>query len=114
MYWYTRSKSHKVKLSEPACYWWYDNQSLPSTINSYNPHLFWFPALCPETFSFTLSEVLQTGIPIIASKIGSFPERLKYRTNVILHNSASSNYEISELIKEISHELNKLKWSYFV
>ena len=44
-------------------------------------------------------------------QIGSFPERLKYRTNVILHNSASSNYEISELIKEISHELNKLKWS---
>ena len=81
----------------------YDNQSLPSTINSYNPHLFWFPALCPETFSFTLSEVLQTGIPIIASKIGSFPERLKYRTNVILHNSASSNYEISELIKKKFH-----------
>ena len=62
--------------------------------------LFWFPASCPETFSFTLSEVLETGIPIIASKIGSFPERVKYRTNVILHKTSSSNYEISELIKK--------------
>lgn len=78
----------------------YDNKGLPSIINSYNPHVFWFPALCPETFSFTLSEVLETGIPIIASKIGSFPERLQDRSNVILHNTESSNYEISELIKK--------------
>ena len=81
----------------------YDDKSLPNIINSHNPHLFWFPALCPETFSFTLSEVLETGIPIIASRIGSFPERLQGRSNVILHNTESSNYEISELIKEKFH-----------
>lgn len=81
----------------------YDDKSLPNIINSHNPHLFWFPALCPETFSFTLSEVLETGIPIIASRIGSFPERLQGRSNVMLHNTESSNYEISELIKKKFH-----------
>lgn len=35
-----------------------------------------FPAQCPEIFSYTLSAALDSGLPIVASRIGAFPERL--------------------------------------
>ncbi len=35
-----------------------------------------FPAQCPETFSYTLSAALDTGLPIVATDLGALPERL--------------------------------------
>jgi GT2 family glycosyltransferase/glycosyltransferase involved in cell wall biosynthesis len=35
-----------------------------------------FPAQVPETFSFTLSDALETGLPIVATNVGALPERL--------------------------------------
>jgi hypothetical protein len=35
-----------------------------------------FPVQVPETFSFTLSDALDTGLPIVATDLGSLPERL--------------------------------------
>jgi GT2 family glycosyltransferase/glycosyltransferase involved in cell wall biosynthesis len=40
------------------------------------PHLVWFPAQCPETFSYTLSACLERGLPVAAHDMGAFPERL--------------------------------------
>jgi glycosyltransferase involved in cell wall biosynthesis len=40
---------------------------------------FFFPAQCPETFSYTLSAALRTGLPIVATNLGAFPERLAGR-----------------------------------
>jgi hypothetical protein len=36
-----------------------------------------FPAQCPEIFSYTLSAALDSGLPIVATGIGAFPERLE-------------------------------------
>ncbi|MBL8520708.1 MAG: glycosyltransferase [Betaproteobacteria bacterium] len=35
-----------------------------------------FPAQIPESFSFTLGTALRAGLPIVASRLGAFPERL--------------------------------------
>jgi glycosyltransferase involved in cell wall biosynthesis len=35
-----------------------------------------FPARWPETFSYTLSAAMRTGLPIAAPRLGAFPERL--------------------------------------
>jgi O-antigen biosynthesis protein len=35
-----------------------------------------FPAQIPESYSFTLSAAMRSGLPIIASRLGAFPERL--------------------------------------
>jgi GT2 family glycosyltransferase/glycosyltransferase involved in cell wall biosynthesis len=43
-----------------------------------------FPAQCPETFSYTLSYALESGLPIIAPNIGAFPERLAGREGVLI------------------------------
>lgn len=44
-----------------------------------NPHLLWLPAQCPETWSYTLSAGLRAGVPVVATHIGVFPERLCQR-----------------------------------
>ena len=44
------------------------------------PDLVWFPAQWPETYSYTLSAVLQAGLPLVAPDIGAFGERVVGRT----------------------------------
>lgn len=43
-----------------------------------------FPALWPETYSYTLSYALASGLPIIAPDLGAFPERLSGRAGSML------------------------------
>jgi GT2 family glycosyltransferase len=57
----------------------FDEDHVDSLINNLNPHLIWFPALWPETYSYTLSEALRSGRPILAPDIGAFRERLEGR-----------------------------------
>ena len=40
---------------------------------------FFFPAQCPETYSYTLSAALATALPIVATDLGALPERLAGR-----------------------------------
>lgn len=44
-----------------------------------------FPTLCPETYSYTLSCALASGLPIIAPDLGAFPERLSGRASSLLY-----------------------------
>ncbi len=62
----------------------YREVGLPALIAKTNPHVAWFPAQWPETYSFTLSAAIEAGLPIVASRIGAFPERLEGRPNTWL------------------------------
>ncbi len=57
----------------------YAEDDLPALIDGADPLLIWFPALWPETYSYTLSEALYSGRPVVAPDIGSFPERTRNR-----------------------------------
>ena len=57
----------------------FDEAALPGLIARARPHVAWFPAQWPETYSYTLSAALAAGLPIVASAIGAFPERLAGR-----------------------------------
>ena len=57
----------------------YQDAALPALIARVRPHAIWFPAPWPETWSYTLSAALAAGLPIVASAIGAFPERLAGR-----------------------------------
>ncbi len=57
----------------------YRNEELQDLIKKINPHIIWFPAQWPETYCYVLSSAMQSGLPIIASNLGSFPERLHGR-----------------------------------
>jgi GT2 family glycosyltransferase/glycosyltransferase involved in cell wall biosynthesis len=54
---------------------------LEKKVSSQEVDLIWFPAKWPETFSYTLSAAIESGLPILASNIGAFPERLYGRPN---------------------------------
>lgn len=57
----------------------YRHADLARLIARVRPHVIWFPAQWPETFSYTLSAAIDAGLPIVASDIGAFPERLAGR-----------------------------------
>jgi glycosyltransferase involved in cell wall biosynthesis len=57
----------------------YAEQDLPGLIEALRPDVAWFPALWPETYSYTLSAALNARLPIVAADLGAFPERLAGR-----------------------------------
>ena len=57
----------------------YAETDLAQLLRSLQADVVWFPALWPETYSYTLSASLDAGLPIIAPDIGAFSERLQNR-----------------------------------
>ncbi len=57
----------------------YDDHDLGRLLDWLKPDLVWFPAQCPETYSYTLSACLRHGLPVVATNLGAFPERLAGR-----------------------------------
>jgi glycosyltransferase involved in cell wall biosynthesis len=54
----------------------YEDDELPLLIARERPDCVFFPAQWPETYSYTLSVAMRTGLPIIAPCLGAFIERL--------------------------------------
>jgi GT2 family glycosyltransferase/glycosyltransferase involved in cell wall biosynthesis len=54
----------------------YQDSELPNLLAAEKADVLWFPAQVPETYSYTLSVALASGIPIVASALGALPERL--------------------------------------
>jgi len=57
----------------------YEEKDLPGLLQTLRPDLAWFPALWPETYSYTLSAALDARLPVVAPDLGAFPERLSGR-----------------------------------
>jgi hypothetical protein len=72
----------------------YSSKDLIGLIQLHKLDVIFFPAQCPETYSYTLSYALNSGLPIIAPKIGAFPERLSRRVNTLLYNHLSPAAEL--------------------
>ena len=58
----------------------YDDAELPKLLTEAQPHVVWFPALWPETYSYTLSTCLRLGLPIVVPDLGAFSERVAGRS----------------------------------
>lgn len=57
----------------------YKEEELQQLIIEQRPHAIWYPAIWPETYSYTLSAGIESGLPIVAAAIGALPERLEGR-----------------------------------
>jgi GT2 family glycosyltransferase/glycosyltransferase involved in cell wall biosynthesis len=68
----------------------YKDADLSALLANAKPHVVWFPAQWPETYSYTLSVAIEAGLPIVASCIGAFPERLAGRPLTWLVDPAAS------------------------
>jgi hypothetical protein len=78
----------------------YENQNIFSMINNYDIDYFIFLSEFEETYSFTLSIALHTGLPIIYNNIGSYTERLTNYSNCFPFKS-SSYEDILNILKSI-------------
>jgi len=54
----------------------YEDSDIDRLFKVHEPHFFWFPALWPETYSYTFSHVLRNNYPVIVPNLGAFKERI--------------------------------------
>jgi glycosyltransferase involved in cell wall biosynthesis len=54
----------------------YELENLPEILADLDPDLALLPSVVPETFSFTLQELFELGIPALATRLGSFADRI--------------------------------------
>ena len=86
----------------------YADVNLDRLIAQLEPHIVWFPAQWHETYSYTLSAALRSGLPILASDIGSFPERLEGRPLSFIKSWRSSPIEWHNILLEVRDMLVSL------
>jgi GT2 family glycosyltransferase/glycosyltransferase involved in cell wall biosynthesis len=72
----------------------YEEADLASLLAAERPHVLWFPAQVPETFAYTLSPAIASGLPIVASDLGAFRARLDGRadTRIVRWNASPSEW----------------------
>jgi GT2 family glycosyltransferase/glycosyltransferase involved in cell wall biosynthesis len=79
----------------------YDRNELDTILAAIGPHAAALLSVVPETFSYTLSELKQRGVPVIATRRGAFAERLDHgRTGWLIEPLAD------ELVAAIEHFWN--------
>ena len=57
----------------------YEPADLPAHLARVRPHVVWFPAIWPETYSYTLSEAMRANLPVLVPDLGAFTERVQDR-----------------------------------
>jgi glycosyltransferase involved in cell wall biosynthesis len=59
----------------------YRVEDLPGIVADVDPDLALLPSLLPETFGYVLSEMHALGVPVLASRLGAYGERIDTPTN---------------------------------
>jgi hypothetical protein len=63
----------------------YKRNSLPDIIEENNINICLLPSICPETFSYTTSEIIELGLPLCCYDLGAPAERVKkYKNGYII------------------------------
>ncbi|VEA72764.1 Uncharacterised protein [Serratia rubidaea] len=61
------------------CHGAYTSSDIDGKLDEIQPDIVWFPARCPETYSYTLSIALEQGLPVLVPNLGAFAERVNGR-----------------------------------
>ncbi len=84
----------------------YSLEELPKIIENISPDIGLLLSVWPETFSYTLSELLSLNIPPLVMKVGSFEERINEGVNGFL--VAPEKVALVEKIRELSEQRHLL------
>ena len=84
----------------------YQRESLPEIIAAINPDMGLLLSTLPETFSYTLSELMFLGVPPVATKIGSFADRIEHGVNGFLYEPVPES--LFKIVRELFQQENKL------
>ena len=102
-----KSENNKISVAGE-----YKRENLALMIEEFDISAILIPSIWPETFSFTTSEALLLGYPVICFNIGASAERIKkYNSGIILESISTSALlnafrkilDKPELIDELSH-----------
>lgn len=80
----------------------YRDGELPGLIAQHRPDYIWFPVRWPETFSYTLSEALAAGTPVIVPRIGALPERAVDTPGVVVYPWQNGARHMAALFAELA------------
>ena len=56
----------------------FDFKELPGHVAQINPHVAVLASIVPETFSYALTEMWMLGLPVAATRVGAFGERIRH------------------------------------
>jgi glycosyltransferase involved in cell wall biosynthesis len=85
----------------------YETNDLQRLLAEARPHLLWYAAQVPETYSYVLSEGLEAGLPVLAPRLGAFPERVHGRPwSWIVDWSLSAEQAVATLMTVRQHFLS--------
>src|SRR5690606_7766325 len=85
----------------------YQDTELKAHIQEIAPDFIWFPCLWPETYSYTLSAVLELGLPVIAPNLGALADRTANRpfSRAVPHGTSSEQWLIE--LERFSNDLRQ-------
>lgn len=84
----------------------YPEGRLPELLALERGDVAFFPVQCAETFSYTLSACLATGLPIVATDLGALPERLAHLPNARIVPWTSSAGAVNDVLVEAGARSN--------
>jgi hypothetical protein len=67
------------------------------------------PFQAEETYSFTLSDIMFLGLPLVTTAVGAIPERCQGRRNTILVSKDSETKDIIKVFESITVIASKIK-----
>ncbi|MBK8176757.1 MAG: glycosyltransferase [Rhodospirillales bacterium] len=80
----------------------YDETEVVDLLRRERPDAVFFPSLTPETWCFTLSHALRSGLPIVAFALGAIAERLRSSAFATLLAPESTAAEINQSLMTIA------------
>ncbi len=84
----------------------YRTEELQFLIKECRCDMIFFSCGAPETYSYTLSYAIESGLPIIAPNLGAFPERLSQRNHVLFYEHSLS---ATSLVPQLKNFINALE-----
>lgn len=91
---------NQIDVSRPNTYFHgrYSLEELPGIIRDHKISMALFPSICPETFSYMVSELMMLGMPIMCFDIGAQGEKVKaYDKGIICHDVDDMVAKITEM-----------------
>jgi len=76
----------------------YRREDLPGLIEAHRINLFFFPSICPETFSYVIEEMMLLGLPVVAFDLGAPGERLRSYGAARLVSDTSARAALAALV----------------
>ena len=86
-------KSQRLHVTGP-----YRHEDLVDLIEANGINLFFFPSICPETFSYVTEEMIRLEVPIVAFDLGAPGDRLRSYANARLCDDVSARSALATLL----------------